>query len=222
VNDPDAVFARAQNRLAANAAAARIRPSQRDQPAADQLLRRFAERMRGTEQTMIVLGRGPNKTMRRKSGLFRSYTYQAEVVDERPHAMGWAFLTSTDSAVGRYHTTSHGDRDSRNPTWETYCVLAVDTGGQLYLAVTGTKPPYKMGLLNLTDVQAFGEGKVWDGDGRRLLSWCDHYPPMSRPCNTMQEVREYEQAVAEYDKLVAAPHQFLTPGLAAALSEAGR
>jgi hypothetical protein len=222
VNDPDAVFARSQDRLAADAAAANVQPGQRDHAAADRLLRRFAERMRGTEKTKIELGPGPNRSVRQKTGLFRSYTYEAEMANQRPFVMGWAFLTGSNSK-GRYSTIRRGDPDSRSGTYQTYCVLAVDSNGQLYLATAGTEPPRRMGLIEVADVQGFGDGSKWNGVGRLVLGWCDYTTPMSpRLGNSISRYREYERALADYDRTAADIDQFLAPGLAAALSDAGR
>jgi len=231
VNDPDAVFAYAQDRLAADTAAAKIRPSQRHHAAADRLLCRFAERMRGTEQTKITVGPGPIKSVRQKTGLFRSYTYETEIIIDRPFVMGWAFLTGFNS-YPMYGTTTHGDPDSRSGTYKTYGVLAVDSNGQLYLASTDTEPPRRMGLFDVAVVSAFeGDGglawsddmRKWNGVGRLPPGWCGYSPPMSpRAGVSISRYREYERALADYDQKIAAVDQFLAPGLAAALSAAGR
>jgi hypothetical protein len=231
VNDPDAVFAQAQARLAADEAAAKIEPSQRDHPAADRLLRRFAERMRGTERTKIIVGHAPMKTFREKTGLFRTRTYEGEPVAERPFVMGWAFLTGFN-ATPWYHTVRHGDPDSRTPTYNTYSVLAVDTNGQLYLATSTTEPPKKMGIFEVPVVTAF-DGDVghsfsdrtrkWNGVGNWALGWCGYYSPTSpRPGSSISRYHEYERMLADYNQKADQVDQFLAPGLGAALSATGR
>jgi hypothetical protein len=233
VNEPDAVFARAQDRLAADTAAANIQRGQRDHADADRLLRRFAERMRGTEKTKIELGPGPNRSVRQKTSLFHSYTYEIEIAEGRPSVMGWAFLTGFDSKP-MYGTVRHGDPDSRDGTYETYSVLAVDSNGQLYLASARTRPPRKMGLFEVAVVQGFRndggrplwtiDGRKWNGVGREVLGWCGHTSPMSPGIfnDSDYAYRAYERALADYEKKTREIDQFLAPGLAAALSAAGR
>lgn len=228
MTNPDDVFARAHNQLVAKQAAARVVPLQRDHRAADQLLRRFAERMRGTERTKIVLGDVPRKPVQRRKGLFGTETiYPAS--GPAPSVMGWAFLTGPDGHPW-FRTVRHGDPDSRTPTYETYEVFAVDAGGQLYLASVGQEPPRIMGLLDVPEVQGFERTvfdgprvNTWDGNGRRVLAHVGYYSPSAPPYGSSDRAwRDYENRVAKYDQECAAADEFLAPGLAAALAQVGR
>lgn len=226
MDDPDQIFANAQKRIEADIEKRRLADQaiaarcQANNVAADRLLRRFAERMRGTERTRIVIREGSQREKRIKLGRFRSAVVMETT--EGPSVRGWAFVTKDFLSTS---TT----RDETSPYLESvvslYNVLAVDTAGQLYLAEASVGPRQAPGLVEATDVKAWGLSPrgAWNGVGTDVLGWCKRWPGVPSHGATAEEnLQLYNYRRAEFEALADRIADFLAPGLAAVLSAIGR
>jgi hypothetical protein len=183
--------------------------------------------MGGTERTKILTGPAPTRTVKVRSGLFRSHEREDPDDERQPYVMGWAFVTAAgDGWEPTYSTYTPTDEYGRRGATAAE-IMAVDVTGQLWFVKTGEMPK-RIGLVDVATVVAYGlYTEKWNGKALPLLCRCTyvHSPYLDRPphSNAPQVVQdEYKAKLAAWDAKVAKVDKILALGLGAALEDAGR